>query len=195
MNVQSVTYQEPTIRRTSLGKKPANAFNQSPTVTKDYVTVSDRASNSGATVWGDVPDKNPDGTPEMREVTRELDLTPRSPVKYGLIAGGLGAGVGALGGLFAAASLGVSSAVGALGGALALGGAAGAVAAFAVKNDQVKIVWDTHQIADHKLLGYHEYVGIGESNGQRGYWHRFVPDVQETVIGSYQTPRTEHYKK
>lgn len=190
-----MSYQEPTIRRLSLGRKPANVFNDNPQVGKDYVTVSEAPKNGGATVWGDVPDKNSDGTPAMREVTAQLDLTPRSPVKYGLIAGGIGAGVGALGGLLAASSLGVSSAVGAIGGALALGGAVGAAAAFLVKDDQVKIVWDTHQIKDHKLLGYHEYVGIGEKGGQRGYFHRFVPDVQETIIGSYQTPRTEHYNK
>jgi len=195
VNVQTVTYQEPTIQRLPLGRKPANVFNDSPQVTQDYVTVSAAPQNGGATIWGDVPDKNPDGTPALRTVTRDLDLTPRSPLKYGLIAGGIGAGVGALGGLLAASSLGLSSAVGAVGGALALGGAVGGAAAFLVRNDAVKIVWDTHQIKDHKLLGYHEYVGIGEKNGQRGYFHRFVPDVQETVIGSYQTPRTEHYNK
>ena len=191
MTVQNVTYQEPTIQRLKLGSKPPNAFNDNPEVTTPYVEADEiRISGAGATVWGDVPLKNPDGTPQLKTIEREIDVTPRSPLKYGLIAGGIGVAVGAIGGF-----AGVGTGFAALAGGLGLGGLAGGVAALAVKGDKVKIVWDTHQIKDHKLLGYHEYVGIGESGGKRGYFHRFVPDVQETVIGTYQTPRTEHYKE
>lgn len=191
MTVQNVTYQEPTIQRLKLGSKPANVFNDNPSVTTPYVKADQiELSGNASTVWGDVPLKNPDGTAALKTVTRDLDLTPRSPWKYGLIAGGIGAVVGAVGGY-----AGVGTGIAALVGGLGVGAAAGGVAALAVKGDKVKIVWDTHEIKDHKMLGYHEYVGIGESGGKRGYFHRYVPDVQETVIGTYQTPRTEHYKK
>lgn len=192
MNVkQHVTWREPTVQRLSLGQKPAFAFNDNATVSKDYVDVSDSTNLSGPTqtVWGDVPLKNSDGSPQLHEVAADLDLTPRSPLKYGLIAGAIGAGVGALGGLA------VARGVGALVGALGVGTLAGGGAALFVRNDKAKVIWNEHQVTDHKLLGYHEYVGIGESGGKRGFFHRYVPDVQESIIGSYTTPQVVHYKE
>ena len=196
MKIDNVSYKEPIIQRTLLGQKPANVFNDSPTVTRDYVSVGE-ALSSGMTskVWGDVPDKNADGTPQLREVTASLDLNPRSPLKYGLIAAGIGAAVGALAGLGFGPSLGFGSLAGALAGGAGLAALAGGGAALAVKGDQVKVVWTQHDIVDHKLLGYREFVGPGEKNGQQGYFHRFVPDVQANVIGTYQTPSAVHFKE
>lgn len=182
---QQVKYTEPTIQRLALGQKPANSFNDDPKVSRDYVSLSE--SKGGSTVWGDVPLKNADGSVKLNEVVKEIDLTPRSPLKYGLIAGGIGAAVGALTGL------GLAGGWGALAGGAGLGAVAGGGAALAVRNDKVKVVWETHQITDSKMLGYHEYVGIGERDGKRGYFHRFVPDVETKVVGTYQTPRAEHY--
>ena len=196
MKLESVTYTEPTIRRTLLGKKPANEFTDSPQVSQDYVTLG-QAQLNGPTqsVWGDVPDKNSDGSPALHTVQVDVDVTPRSPLKYGAIAAGIGAVVGALAGLAGAPSLGVSSGLGALGGALSVATVAGGGAALAVHGDRVKVVWTTHQILDHQMLGYNEYVGPGEKDGKRGYFHRYIPDLQETVLGSYQLPQAVHYKE
>ncbi len=190
MKVENVSYQEPTIQRTLLGKKPANQLNDSPQVGRDFVSIGE-ALPTGETqsVWGDVPLKNPDGTPQMRTVTADLDVTPRSPLKYGAIAAGVGAAVGGLAGL--AFSGGMAALVGGLTGA----GLAGGVAALAVRGDRVKLVWNSHEIVDQKYLGYHEYVGEGEKDGRRGYFHRYVPEVQSTILGIYKTPQAVHYKE
>lgn len=196
MKIENVTFQEPIIQRSVLGKRPANVFNDSPEVSRDYVSLGEaNLTGDTASVWGDVPLKNSDGSPQMRTLKVDIDLTPRSPLKYGLIAAGIGAAVGALSGWAGASALGLSDGVGALAGGLGLAGLAGGGAALAVKGDKVKLVWTTHQIADPQYLGYHEYVGPGESQGRRGYFHRFVPDVQEKIIGSYQTPGAVHYKE
>lgn len=196
MKVDNIRYQEPVIQRSLLGKKPANQFNDSPTVTRDYVSVGETfPAGSTANVWGDVPDKNVDGSPRLREVVASLDLNPRSPLKYGLIGAGIGAAVGALAGLGIGPAVGMTQLVGALTGGMGLAAVAGGGAALAVKGDQVKVVWTQHDIVDHKLVGYREFVGPGEKNGVQGYFHRFVPDVQATVIGTYQTPSAVHYKE
>ena len=197
MKIDNVRYQEPVIQRTLLGKKPANVFNQSPAVTRDYVSVGEALpAGETAKVWGDVPDKKADGSPQLREVVASLDLNPRSPLKYGLIAAGIGAAVGAL------AGFGIGPMVGGLGplanaltGGAGLAILAGGSAALAVKGDQVKVVWTQHDIVDHKLVGYREFVGPGEKDGVQGYFHRFVPDVEATVIGTYTTPSAVHYKE
>ncbi|MBS2033373.1 hypothetical protein JST97_00180 [bacterium] len=196
MKIENVRYQEPVVQRTLIGRKPANQFNDNPSVTRDYVTVGEvLPAGDTSNVWGDVPLKNNDGTPQMRETVASLDLNPRSPLKYGLIAGGIGLAVGALTGLGFASGMGVAQWTGALTGGLVLGTLAGGGAALAVKGDQVKVVWTEHQITDHKLLGYKEFVGPGEKDGRQGYFHRFVPDVQETVIGTYSTPSAKHFKQ
>lgn len=196
MKIDNINYKEPIVQRTLLGKKPANLFNDSPTVTRDYVSVGEALpAGDTAKVWGDVPDKNADGTPRLREVVASLDLNPRSPLKYGLIAAGIGAAVGALAGLVVGPNFGLSTLAGSLTGGAGLATLAGGGAALAVKGDQVKVVWTQHDITDHKLVGYREFVGPGEKNGQQGYFHRFVPDVQATVIGTYSTPSAVHYKE
>lgn len=194
MKIEKVTYQEPIIQRSPLGKKPANTFSDSPQVVRDYVEIHQAPPEAGSVVWGDVPLKNDDGTPQMRSLTVALDLTPRSPWKYGLVAAGIGAAVGALSGWVGATALGLSDGLAALSGAAALGTLAGGGAALAVRGDQVKVVWTTHEIRDPQLLGYHQFVGAGELNGQKGYFHRYVPHVQEKVIGSYRVPAAKHYK-
>ncbi|MBX3172179.1 MAG: hypothetical protein KF760_32540 [Candidatus Eremiobacteraeota bacterium] len=196
MKIDNIRYQEPIIQRTLLGQKPANVFNDSPTVTRDYVSVGEALpAGDTASVWGDIPHKHADGTPQLREVVASLDLNPRSPIRYGLIAAGIGAAVGALAGLAAAPALGLSSLAGSLAGGAGLAALAGGGAALAVRGDQVKVVWTRHDITDHKLIGYREFVGPGQKNGQPGYFHRFVPDVQATVIGTYSTPAAVHYKE
>jgi hypothetical protein len=85
--------------------------------------------------------------------------------------------------------------VGALVGGLGAATVAGGGAALAVHGDKVKLIWNTHDIVDHKMVGYHEYVGPGEKDGRRGYFHRFVPEVEATVLGTYKTPQAVHYKE
>lgn len=195
MQIQTVSYQAPVFVRTQLGSKPHHVFDQNENATQAYVACQGDSCELGSEkVWGDIPVKNADGTPEFTTQTAELDLTPRSPVKYGLIAGAVGAGVGAVVGALTSGPIGIATGLGAVLGGLGLGAAAGGVAAFAVNGDKVKTVWDTHEIKDPKMVGFHEMVGLGESNGTRGFFHRYVPDIQAPVIGTWQTPRVEHFK-
>lgn len=196
MQITTVSYQAPTFVRTQLGSKPSHVFDQNSQAGNAYVACQGDSCRLGSdNVWGDVPVKNADGTPQFSTKQVEIDLTPRNPVKYGLIAGLIGAGVGAAVGALTSGPIGISTGLGAVLGGLGVGSASGGIAAFAVKGDQVKTVWDTHEIKDPKMIGYKELVGPGESNGTPGFFHRFVPDIQEAVIGSYQTPRAVHYKE
>lgn len=195
MQITTVSYQAPTFVRTQLGSKPRHVFDQNEHATQVYVACQGDSCNLGSEkVWGDIPLKNADGSPQFSTQTAELDLTPRSPLKYGLIAGLVGAGVGAAVGALGSGAVGIATGLGALLGGLGVGSAAGGVAAFAVKGDKVKTVWDTHEIKDPKMVGYHEMVGLGESSGTRGFFHRYVPDIQAPVIGTWQTPRAVHFK-
>jgi hypothetical protein len=195
MQITTVTYQAPTFVRTQLGSKPGHVFDQNQHAAQAYVACQgDRCDLGSEKVWGDIPNKNPDGTPQLTSKTVQLDLTPRSPWKYAMIAGLIGTAVGATVGALTSGAMGLATGLGATFGGLGLGTAAGGIAALAVKGDKVKTVWDTHEIKDPKMVGYHEMVGPGESDGTRGYFHRFVPDIQAPVIGSYQIPRAVHYK-
>lgn len=192
---KSVRYHKPIIERTKLGTKPRNSFDQQKTG-DGYVACQGQACTlEGHNVWRDVPLKNADGTPQMIDVDQTVDLTPRSPLKYGAVAGLAGAALGGLGGWLAAGPAGVAPAVAAGVGAAAVGGVSGAIAALAVHGDKVKLVWDTHEIIDRRMTGYQEFVGPGEKNGERGFFHRFIAEVPEEVIGTYQTPRAVHYKE
>ena len=93
---QTLTYKKPIIERKPIGKKPVHEFNQSAAPKEPYVATPDDPFATGDhTVWANLPQKNADGSPVMVETTETLDLTPRSPWKYGGIAGGVGAVVGA----------------------------------------------------------------------------------------------------
>ena len=89
---QTLTYKQPIIERKPIGKKPVHEFNQSAQPKEAYVaTPNDPFAQGEQTVWASLPQKTSDGSPVMVETTETLDLTPRSPWKYGGIAGGLGA--------------------------------------------------------------------------------------------------------
>ncbi len=196
MLIKTVSYQVPVTERTQLGSKPQNSFRPQDEVEKPYVGCQGDSCDLGnSKVWGDVPRKNADGSAYLADKSEQIDLSPRSPWKYGIVGGLLGAvagaGLGALGGGLVGAATGLSAGLG----ALAVGGAVGGLAANSVRGEQVELVWDTHEIKDPSMVGYHHFVGPGESNGERGYFHRFVPDIQNAVIGTYQTPRTVRSKE
>ncbi len=195
MQITTVSYQAPTYTRAQLGSKPAHKFDQNEQPGEAYVACQGDTCNLGSDkVWGDIPARNADGTPAFVTREAEIDLTPRSAVKYGVVGGLLGAGAGAALGAIGASALGLPAGIGALVGGLGVGAAAGGLSAFSVKGEKVKTVWDTHEVKVPRMLGYKEMVGLGELNGERGFFHRFVPDIEQTVIGTYQTPRAERYK-
>lgn len=195
MQITTVPYQVPTYTRVQLGSKPAHKFDQNEQPSETYVACQDDSCSLGSVkVWGDMPARNADGTPTFVSKEAEIDLTPRSAVKYGVVGGLLGGAGGAAVGAIGAAVLGLSPGVGALVGGLSGGVLTGGLAAFSVKDEKVKTVWDTHEVKVPKMLGYQELVGPGELGGERGFFHRYVPNIEQTVIGTYQTPRAERYK-
>lgn len=196
MLIKTVSFQVPVTERAQLGSKPNNSFRSDDQVESPYVAChGDRCELGSSKVWGDIPRKNADGSAYLREKTEQVDLTPRSPWKYGIVGGLLGAfagaGLGALGGGLFGAATGLSAGLG----AVAVGGVVGGLAANSVRGEQVNLVWDTHEIKDPSMVGYHHYVGPGESNGERGFFHRYVPEIHNEVIGTYKTPRTERSKE
>ncbi len=193
--VRSLTYDTPVIRRREIGRKPEHKFDQNPNPTESYVSVSDDPFRKGSdTVWASLPDKNSDGTPVMVSTQETVDLRPRSSVKYGAVAGGIGVVAGAGIGALASGLAGVGPVVGAVAGGLAIGGIAGGIAAYSVHGEKTKLVWDEHQITDHKMVGYRELVGPGQSGEKQGHFHRYIADVESQTIGSYKTPRVVRYK-
>lgn len=184
--MEPVAYVVPVYERKALGHKPANVFDANP----DNHAGLQAPTDSGPTVWGDVPQKNADGTAVLRPQSVNLDLAPRSPWKWGGIAGAIGIAAGA----GAAYALTGNWAVCVLAGA-GLGALAGGLAALSVRGDRVKIVWETRDIIDPKMTGFREYVDIGEKEGKNGYWHRAVPEVEQHVIGQYKIPHAEHYRE
>lgn len=192
---QTVNYKKPIIRRTEIGRKPVHKFDQNPDATESYVSTADDPFKKGEfKVWADIPDKTTDGNPVMTSVEETLDMRPRSVWKYGGIAGGVGALVGAGAGFLLSNAAGVAPEVGAAVGALAVGGVAGGIGALMVHGEKTKLVWDEHQIIDHKMLGYKELVGPGSKGEQSGYFHRYVADIESKNIGSFKTPRVLRYK-
>lgn len=193
--LETVTVKRPIVRRTEIGTKPKHSFDQSSTPMESY-TPGNKAAISGETqkVWADIPDKNPDGTPVLEERKVEVDLRPRNPYARGAVGFGLGAAVGGVAGAVAAQMMGTDPLTGGAIGAAAVGGAAGFVAGYSVYGEKTKLVWDTHEIKDHKMAGYRELVGPGRKGTQDGYFHRFLADVESSVIGAYQTPRVVRYK-
>ena len=71
---------------------------------------------------------------------------------------------------------------------------AGGVGAWSVYGEKTKLVWDKHDIVDHKMVGYRELVGPGRKGETTGQFHRYLADVESKNIGSYNTPRVLRYK-
>jgi hypothetical protein len=191
---KTLTFPKPIIRRQAIGKKPVHSFDQNPEPEEAYVATKDPFQTGNHTVWASLPDKNPDGTPVMRNVQETVDLAPRSPWKYGGIAGGLGAAIGAGAGALLSSAVGTTPGIGAAIGGVAVGGVAGAIGAYSVYGEKTKLVWDNHDIQDHKMLGYRELVGPGKKGETTGHFHRYMADVETTKIGSFKTPRVVRYK-
>lgn len=155
------------------------------------------------------PVLGPDGKPVFEVRTRELDLTPYSPVRKGLmgalIGGGIGGALGAAAALVlgGAAALTATVALGpvAVGAAVltaaaaglgALGG--GLIGALRVAGDQARPDWELKPVERHQFDGY-THIAIPQtttiSNGKTtttittGYHHHYTPDVSAHETGTY----------
>ena len=192
---KTVTVKEPKLYREAIGKKPAHHFDQNAEPTESYRATGDDPFQGGdRTVWATQAEQLSDGSPSFTTRTEEIDLTPRSPWKYGGFSGLGGAAAGGLAGLALSSAVSLAPGVGALIGAAAVGGVAGAVGAYAVHGEKTKLVWDKHDVFHHKMEGVHELVGPGRKNDEQGFFHRYIPEVKSTKIGSYETPRVVRYK-
>jgi hypothetical protein len=215
MLTTSVSYQAPTYVRTQIGSKPAHTFDQNDRAeTPQMAFPSDSYELGGEVkVWGDVPVKNADGTPRLSTREAELNLVPRSPLKYGLVSGLVSAGVGAALGAIGSGSQGIAARLGAVLGALARAGLAGAwAAAHYAAGDDVRLEWREEPIVEKSLVGYHHNVYphfvqrcSSETDGQGntrqrcwteqdGYDHRFSPDVNSWPVGSSIAPKVVHFQ-
>lgn len=190
-----LTYSVPITEHRHLGGTPRDYFDSNPAPGADQVSCKDgQCANLPQEVWDTLPVQTPDGKPVMRAITDHLSDAPRSPLLHGLTSGlGFGIGGAIVGGL-AGALLGGNSMACAIGGAVTAGIVGGGLAAHAVQGDRIRLVWDTYDITTEHLNGYHEAVEPGTMDGQKGYFHRFSPVLQSENLGSYKTPRIEHFK-
>lgn len=191
--MQTIQVKRPNLQRTAIGTKPAHHFDHQSEPTESYVSGTGEGL-SGQKVWADIPDKNSDGSPTLVERPEEIDLRPRNPYVRGAVGLGIGAAVGGVAGAVSAGFFGADPLTGAAIGAAAVGGVAGLACGYAVYGEKTKLVWDSHDIKDHKMLGYRELVGPGQQGGESGFFHRYLADLETTTIGSYQTPRVVRYK-
>ena len=201
MNIQSsqqpktLTYKAPIIRRKAIGSKPVHHFDQSSEAKKAQVNVErDPFAHGDHTVWADLPDKNTDGSPVLVDTRETVDLRPRSPWKRGGIGAAIGVVVGGSVGALVSSQMGAQVGIGIATGALAGAGLAGGIGAYSVYGEKTKLVWDKHDIVDHKMTGFRELVGPGHDGESQGFYHRYIADVDSKVIGEYQTPRVLRYK-
>lgn len=190
-----LTYKQPVTRRQQVGSLPRDYFDQNAQPEQPRVPCANGAcANLPREVWRPVPVTDGQGQPVMQEVTRHFQARPASPVLHAL-------GWGAAAGLAGAAAGGLLGA--ALGnpalGAVAVGAcaalAAGFVGARHAAADRIKLVWEEHQVAMPRMEAYTEDVTPGRLNGRSGYFHRFHPEVSETVLTTYQVPKIVHYRE
>lgn len=194
-SLETISVQKPVIHRTEIGTKPKHHFDNNPVPEESY-TPGNRSAKPGErhVVWADIAEKNADGTPRLVEHRVEVDLRPRNPYTRGAVGLGLGSLVGGMAGTLTAQTLGADLRLGASIGAALVGGLAGFAAGYSVYGEKTKLIWDIHEIQDHKMVGYRELVGPGRKDSQNGYFHRFLADVDSRTIGTFQTPRVVRYK-
>ena len=191
---KTVRYKVPLLQREAIGSKPAHRFDQNPKAETPYISLPDPSKGGDHTVWATQPVYSEAGEVQFKEVAKTVDLTPRNPLTRGLGYGALAAVPGAIGGLLLSETLGLTACAGALLGAAVIGGSVGLATGAQVYGEKTALAWDTHKIYQHEMKGYHELVGLGEKNGERGFFHRFMPDVKSDVVGEYQTPKVIRYK-
>lgn len=63
------------------------------------------------------------------------------------------------------------------------------------RGDRIRLVYDVKPIIDTKYVGFKEEIVPATHLGERGYQHRFVPDLRQTKVGEYKVPRIEHYQE
>lgn len=190
-----LTYKQPVTRRRQVGSLPRDYFDQNAQAEQPRVPCERGAcQNHPREVWRQVPLTDEQGQPVMQEVTRHFEARPASPVLHalgwGIAAGLAGAAVGGLLG----AALG-NPALGAIAIGTSAALAAGAVGARKAAADRIKLVWEEHQVAMPRMEAYQETVSPGRLNGRDGYFHRFHPEVSETVLTTYQVPKIVHYRE
>lgn len=201
---KTIHYKVPDLRRERIGSKPSHYFDQNPKAENPYVPLPDEPANGGdRVVWANQPVRAQDGQVQFKEVSKTVDLTPRDPWTRGLTYGAMSAIPGALGGAFLGEAVnlasilgtnGSSAGIGALLGAAVVGGTVGYLTGAQVYGEKTELAWDTHQVYEHTMEGYHELVGLGRKNDEKGYFHRFMPEVKSEVVGEYKTPKVIRYK-
>ncbi len=192
---RDVTFQVPVTERLKIGSMPRDYFDQNPDAVSPFVPCENGAcENLPQGVWREQTLLDGGGEPQMRTVTRYFEATPANPVWASFTWGAVGGVVGAVVGGLVGALIGNVGA-----GALVLGvagaGLSGYVAAEEAAKDRVALVWDDNPIVHHTMEGYHERVARGSLGGERGFYHRHLPQVDSAILGTYQTPRVVHYRE
>ncbi len=190
----TLTYDVPVLEHRLLGGTLRDFFDQNPNTTTPPTPCANNAcAGLPQQIWRTEPVES-GGKAVMRSVTERLHDRPKSALLHGLGYGAAGAAVGGAFGWIVGGFLG-APALGAALGATVLGGGVGLSSAAAVAGDRVRLEWEARPIVTERLGGYRETVTAGTLHGRPGFYHRFQPDLQMQVLGTYQVPRIVHYEE
>lgn len=192
----TIDYFVPVVTRAHLGGTPDDVFNQSPDPIEAPYTpcTPEKCGTLPNEIYRNNPILEVDGSPRMRQLSKHFEDAPKGPVSAGslwAIIGGATAGtLGVLGGALMGSPI-----LGGVIGAVVGGVGAGAVGAYVNRGDRIRLVYDVHPIIDTKYVGFKEEIVPATQLGEKGYQHRFKPELRETKIGEYKVPRIEHYRE
>lgn len=181
----TVKHRVPLTRQETLGQIPSDIF-LSGAETPDLAGLAHNRP-----VLYDQPLTSAAGAPLTMEMTTRIEAAATSPVIGGLIGGFCGGVTG-----FIAGGVSILTGNGAfLVGGGALGTAAGAgLGVLSTAGGRVRVVEQGLPIEKRAMTGIDVNVAPGRLDGESGYFHRFEPRLERTVIGSYTKPVLERYK-
>lgn len=182
----TVKHKVPLTRQETLGQIPSDIF------LPGAETPSLETLAHNRPVLYDQPLTSSAGAPLTMEMTTRIEASATSPVIGGLIGGFCGGVTGFIAGGFVSILTGNGTFL--VGGG-ALGTAAGAgLGVLSTAGGRVRVVEQELPIEKRSMTGIDVNVAPGRLDGESGYFHRFEPRLERTVIGSYTKPVLERYK-
>lgn len=213
---EPVDYVAPQTVETRLGSIPRN-FETSTGSRRSTRTVmfdggeKEAANRYGRStdIWRPQPVLGADGTPQMEDVSKGIEVRYRNAAAEGAVKGLMGAGLVGFLGFWAGTVTSILTGrpepmlIGGLGGA-AVGGLVAGVGAYKdAASEHVKLEWQKTDIVEHELTGYtyrvdedEDCTGIGDDRRcDTDYEHIHRPVIETTKHGEYYKPTVVRYKE
>lgn len=194
-----VPYIGPAEKEELIGRIPEDHY-----VSTDTFSYSSQLiANPAKAVYANQPQMDSAGKTVFEKKTKEVDLTPYSPAKYGLRGAVTGAAVGGFLGIMVAGVVGVSAAPVAVPAALALGFFGKVIGAESVRGDKVTLDFRKQDVTVKELAGFDvraeestttSYSGkAGRTETVDGHHLYFSPKIHGKKTGeTYWEPYARH---